>query len=207
MGRPARGAERDPRAWTPAEGNLIREVGERVKAATERARAEVALRESEERLAAIFSAASVGLSEVDASGRYLRVNTEMCRILGRSADEVLSVGVADVTDPAYIPQSLATIAQRSRPGTVPPSTSSIVVPTARPSGRAAASDVSTMGRAGSRTCWSSRRISAIAGRRSNGWPKASAAYSFSTRRSNFRSRSARPSAIYWPRSSKEPTSW
>ncbi len=105
-----------PRAWTPAEGNLIREVGERVKAATERARAEVALRESEERLAAIFSAASVGLSEVDASGRYLRVNTEMCRILGRSADEVLSVGVADVTDPAYIPQSLATIAQAFETG-------------------------------------------------------------------------------------------
>ena len=94
----------------------MRAAGERVKAATERARAEVALRESEERLAAIFSAASVGLSEVDASGRYLRVNTEMCRILGRSADEVLSVGVADVTDPAYIPQSLATIAQAFETG-------------------------------------------------------------------------------------------
>jgi PAS domain S-box-containing protein len=105
-----------PRVWTPAEGNLIREVGERIKAAIERARAEVALRESEERLAAIFAGASVGLSEVDASGRFLRVNTELCRILGRSADELLQLGVAEVTDPEYIPQSLAMIAQTVETG-------------------------------------------------------------------------------------------
>jgi len=100
-----------PRAWTSVERNLIRGVGERVKAAIERARAEVALRESEARLAAIFAGASVGLSEVDAQGRFLRVNTEMCRILGRSADEVLSLGVAEVTDPDHRPQSLAAITQ------------------------------------------------------------------------------------------------
>ncbi len=105
-----------PRAWTPEEGSLIREVGERVKTAIERARAEVALRESEEHLAAIFAGASVGLSEVDAEGRFLRVNTELCRILGRPAEELLQLGVADVTDPLSVPQSAATLAQAVETG-------------------------------------------------------------------------------------------
>ncbi len=105
-----------PRAWTPEEGSLIREVGERVKTAIERARAEVALRESEEHLAAIFAGASVGLSEVDAEGRFLRVNTELCRILGRPAEELLQLGVADVTDPLSVAQSAATLAQAVETG-------------------------------------------------------------------------------------------
>ena len=100
-----------PRAWTTAEGNLIRDVGERVKAAIERARAEVALRESEEHLAVIFAGASGGLSEVDPTGRFLRVNSELSRILGRSAEALLQLGVADVTDPEHIPPSRAALAQ------------------------------------------------------------------------------------------------
>ncbi|MBN4095586.1 MULTISPECIES: PAS domain-containing protein [Methylobacterium] len=100
-----------PRAWTTAEGNLIRDVGERVKAAIERARAEAALRKSEEHLAAIFAGASVGLSEVDAAGRFLRVNTELCRILGRPAEALLRLGVADVTDPADRAPSAAALAR------------------------------------------------------------------------------------------------
>ena len=47
-----------PRAWTQVEGNLIREVGERVKTAIERARAEAALRESEARLRQFGEASS-----------------------------------------------------------------------------------------------------------------------------------------------------
>ncbi len=100
-----------PRAWTQAEENLIREVGERVKAAIERGRAETALSESEERLAAIFNGASVGLSEVSAEGRFLRVNTELCRILGRSADELLGLDFTAVTDPDDLSQSLAAVAE------------------------------------------------------------------------------------------------
>lgn len=108
-----------PRVWTPAEGNLIREVGERVKVAIERARAEAALRESEAHLAAIFTVASVGLSEVDAEGRFLRVNTELCRILGRSEEEVLRLGIAGVTDPADLPRSFAAIEQAIETGGSP----------------------------------------------------------------------------------------
>ncbi|MET7241793.1 PAS domain S-box protein [Methylobacterium sp. EM32] len=100
-----------PRAWTRAEENLIREVGERVKAAIERGRAETALSESEAHLAAIFDGASVGLSEVSADGRFLRVNTELCRILGRSAEEVLRLDLAAVTDPDDLRPSLAAVAE------------------------------------------------------------------------------------------------
>ncbi|KAA0122338.1 PAS domain S-box protein [Methylobacterium sp. P1-11] len=100
-----------PRVWTTAEGNLIRDVGERIKAAIERARAEAALRRSEEHLAAIFAGASVGLSEVDATGRFLRVNTEFCRILGRSEVALLRLDIAQVTSPEDLSPSRAAIAQ------------------------------------------------------------------------------------------------
>ncbi|WP_244496313.1 PAS domain-containing protein [Methylobacterium indicum] len=108
-----------PRAWTAYEGNLIRDVGERIKAAIERGRADSALRESEAHLAAIFAAASVGLSEVGPDGRFLRVNAEMCRILGRSADELRDLGVADVTEDADVPSSREKIAQAIATGHSP----------------------------------------------------------------------------------------
>ncbi|MBB3695402.1 PAS domain S-box protein [Sphingomonas sp. BK580] len=62
------------------------------------------------RLRAIFSAASVGLSEVDQSGRFLRVNQELCRLLGRDETELLRLGVADVTEPPYLAPSDAAVA-------------------------------------------------------------------------------------------------
>jgi PAS domain S-box-containing protein len=45
-----------PRVWTDAEVSLIRDVAERTWAAAERARAEAAVRESEEKYAALFAA-------------------------------------------------------------------------------------------------------------------------------------------------------
>jgi PAS domain S-box-containing protein len=61
------------------------------------------------RLRAIFSAASVGLSEVDQRGCFLRVNQELCRLLGREESELLRLGVADVTEPAYLTPSRAAV--------------------------------------------------------------------------------------------------
>ncbi|BDV35493.1 PAS domain S-box protein [Methylocystis iwaonis] len=52
-----------PRAWTPFEIALIQEVGERVWAACERARAQEALRESEFRLQLALSSGNVGIYE------------------------------------------------------------------------------------------------------------------------------------------------
>ncbi|UPK31113.1 PAS domain-containing sensor histidine kinase [Bradyrhizobium sp. 195] len=61
--------------------------------------AEEARKASEARLAATYEAASVGLSEVDESGRFLRVNDSLCRITGRSRDELLGMTFFDYTDP------------------------------------------------------------------------------------------------------------
>lgn len=52
-----------------------------------------------QRLAAIFTQAAVGLSEIAFDGRFLRVNDELCRILGRSRAELLALTVTDVTHP------------------------------------------------------------------------------------------------------------
>ncbi|MBY9062691.1 PAS domain S-box protein [Sphingomonas yunnanensis] len=62
------------------------------------------------RLRAIFSAASVGLSEVDQDGRFVRVNQELCRLLGRDEADLLEHGIADVTEPEYLAPSLAVVA-------------------------------------------------------------------------------------------------
>uniref|UniRef100_UPI002597148F PAS domain S-box protein n=1 Tax=uncultured Methylobacterium sp. TaxID=157278 RepID=UPI002597148F len=76
-----------------------------------RARTEAALRLREEQLAAIFGSAAVGLSEVAQDGRFLRVNDELCRILGRTREEVLRLTAFDVTHPDDLAPSLAAIAK------------------------------------------------------------------------------------------------
>jgi PAS domain S-box-containing protein len=68
-------------------------------------------RQAEARLAAIFAQASVGLSEVSLDGRALQVNDELCRILGRSREELLSLGITDVTHPDDLPSTLTAVAR------------------------------------------------------------------------------------------------
>jgi len=60
--------------------------------------AERARRESEERLAATYEAATVGIAEADKSGRLLRVNDALCKMLGRSRDQLLAMTFLDYTD-------------------------------------------------------------------------------------------------------------
>jgi PAS domain S-box-containing protein len=79
-----------------------------------RRQAEAALRQSEERLVAIFGSAAVGLSELTLNGRFLRVNDELCRILGRSSEEVLRLSILDVTFPEDVPPSLSAVAEALR---------------------------------------------------------------------------------------------
>lgn len=76
---------------------------------TERKRTEEALRTSEAKLAAIFSRAAVGLSEIGADGRFLRVNDELCSILGRTREELLAARVPDVTHHEDIEKSLTAV--------------------------------------------------------------------------------------------------
>lgn len=82
--------------------------------ATRQHRAEGALRESEQQLAAIFANAAVGLSELTPDGRFLRANGEICRILGRTHEEVLRLTLLDVTYPDDVPPSLDAVADALR---------------------------------------------------------------------------------------------
>ncbi|MGP7795896.1 sensor histidine kinase [Sphingomonas sp. CLY1604] len=67
------------------------------------------LAESESRLAAIFANAPVGLSEITPDGRFVRVNAELCRILGRSREALLRSTIIDVTHPDDVEPSLAVL--------------------------------------------------------------------------------------------------
>jgi PAS domain S-box-containing protein len=66
---------------------------------SERARAEAALREREQRLAASFESAAIGIAETDAAGRFVRVNEAFCAITGYAREELLQRGLADIAHP------------------------------------------------------------------------------------------------------------
>lgn len=62
--------------------------------------AEMARRESDDRLAATYDAATIGIAEADQDGRLLRVNDALCRMLGRSREELLNMTFFDYTQEA-----------------------------------------------------------------------------------------------------------
>jgi PAS domain S-box-containing protein len=73
--------DRAPRDWTQSEITLVEETAERTWEAVERARAEVARRESEARLAAAFESVPVGVAVIDARGSVVTANREFRRFL------------------------------------------------------------------------------------------------------------------------------
>jgi PAS domain S-box-containing protein len=54
----------------------------------------------------IFERAALGIAQLDTSGRYLLVNDQYCRMLGRSREELLPASIQDVTHPQDLPTSL-----------------------------------------------------------------------------------------------------
>ncbi|HEV7437290.1 MAG TPA: PAS domain S-box protein [Pseudorhizobium sp.] len=59
--------------------------------------AEAARRDSDERLAATYDAATIGIAEADREGRLLRVNDTLCLMLGRSREKLLNMTFFDFT--------------------------------------------------------------------------------------------------------------
>lgn len=66
---------------------------------TELHNAEEARRASDERLAATYEAAMVGIAETDQEGRYVRINDAFCRILGCSREAGLASDLITITHP------------------------------------------------------------------------------------------------------------
>nr|WP_298101112.1 PAS domain S-box protein [uncultured Shinella sp.] len=74
--------------------------------------AERARRESDERLAATYQAAIIGIAEADANGRLLRVNAALCRMLGRSEEELRNMTFLDYTHPSNKEEDCASYARQ-----------------------------------------------------------------------------------------------
>ena len=64
--------------------------------------AEEALRASEERFRHAFENVSIGMCLVDAEGRFVKVNNQMCEIFGYSQEELEAMTVNDITHPDYL---------------------------------------------------------------------------------------------------------
>jgi PAS domain S-box-containing protein len=84
----------DEKAPTGVGGVLVTAVE-----TTDRVRTEEALRTSEERFACIFDQTGVGVIQCELDGRFLLVNRRYCEIVGRTADELLTLRVSDITHP------------------------------------------------------------------------------------------------------------
>jgi PAS domain S-box-containing protein len=65
----------------------------------ERKVTEAVLRESEQRLRATYEQAAIGIGEIDANGRFLRVNERLCAISGYDREELLAMTLEDITYP------------------------------------------------------------------------------------------------------------
>lgn len=74
-----------------------------VRDVSARKAAERALRDSEQRFRGAFEQAAVGIALVDPDGRFLRVNTTLCDIVGYSADELRGRTLTEVTHPDDVP--------------------------------------------------------------------------------------------------------
>jgi PAS domain S-box-containing protein len=76
-----------------------------------RKHAEGELADSETRFRLTFENAPVGIVNVATDGRWLRVNEAMCRILGYTADELVTKSFHDVTHPDDLAASVARVEQ------------------------------------------------------------------------------------------------
>jgi len=69
--------------------NCFQDITERQRMVEALAKSQLELREQEERWRATYEHAAIGIVEIDAEGRFLRVNEAICSIVGGTRDELL----------------------------------------------------------------------------------------------------------------------
>ncbi|MEM9817644.1 MAG: PAS domain S-box protein [Cyanobacteria bacterium P01_D01_bin.6] len=94
---------------------ILQVFAARASAEIERQRSEAALQLSEARARASFEQVAVGVAESDMqTGRLTRVNDHLCALMGYTSEELLTMGVIDLTHPEDLPVSLENIRQLSK---------------------------------------------------------------------------------------------
>ena len=70
-------------------------------------RAELALRESEERFRGAFEAAAIGMALASIDGRWLKVNDALCEIVGYTSEELITMRYQELTHPDDLQPDIA----------------------------------------------------------------------------------------------------
>ncbi|MGE3473403.1 MAG: PAS domain S-box protein, partial [Vicinamibacterales bacterium] len=102
-----------PRAWTPHEAALVRETADRTWSALGRARAEVALRESEQRFSIMHDRAPFAAALTRrADRRIVRVNEAFVQLFGYTREDLLGrtaveIGLTGADEQAHLSEALA----------------------------------------------------------------------------------------------------
>jgi PAS domain S-box-containing protein len=76
-----------------------------------RKRAEAQLEGSEARFTTAFESAAIGMALVQPDGRWLKVNTALCELLGYSAEQMLATDFQTLTHPDELPETVSLIRQ------------------------------------------------------------------------------------------------
>jgi PAS domain S-box-containing protein len=106
-GEVVRTAERTPRRFVGVAFDI-----------TQRKQIEEQLRDTNERLSALFNQTAVGISQTDLDGTIVLANDRFCEILGRGRDDVLGRHVIDLTHPddrARSAEMFATLLESAAP--------------------------------------------------------------------------------------------
>ncbi len=93
------------RNWTVEEQNFAASLADLVSLAieaSERDRAEIALRQAEQKYRSIFENAVEGIFQTTPDGRFLSVNRALARIYGYSTPEELTSNLTDIRQQAYV---------------------------------------------------------------------------------------------------------
>jgi len=76
-----------------------------VNETTARVKADAAMRESEERLRAVFAQSAAGIAVGDLSGKLINVNQRYCDIVGRQMEALIGTRMQDITFPEDLPDN------------------------------------------------------------------------------------------------------
>ncbi len=106
-----------PRRWSAGELDLLREFGERVHNAAERARAKRALAASEQQFRAMAEQADVGVAIADLDGCLVYVNDRHCEVMDMPREALIGHRIKALTHPEDWPEDARRMATLYRDGT------------------------------------------------------------------------------------------